>query len=227
VLLPTYSVPSDFSLQTVFIAIVASMLITTAAINYYERAYRKTLLFRKEIELKNGSLATMRAATSDDLGLLKKFINELVGEGALIAFDRRIKNENDLEVLQKDLEKANRGDSIFWVAEAGGKLIARVKAEKMPLIERNNVELSIYIAKEFRGMGLGKKMFEMLIERAKQEFEPKNIYLSVFSKNKPAIALYKSLGFKVIGKFPQWGHLGNEYLDEYYMIYAPKKEKKK
>ncbi|MFH1234726.1 MAG: GNAT family N-acetyltransferase [Candidatus Diapherotrites archaeon] len=226
VLLPTYAVPLDFSLPAVFIAIVASMLITTIAINYYERAYRKTLLFRKEIELKNGFKATIRAATSDDLGPLKKFINELVGEGALIGFDRRIKNENDLEVIQKELEKANRGDSIFWVAESEGKMIARVKAEKMPFSERNNVELSIYIAKDFRGAGLGKKMFEMLIEKAKQDLEPKNIYLSVFTKNKPAISLYKSLGFKVIGKFPQWGQLGNKYLDEYYMAYAPKKGKK-
>lgn len=221
VFLPNYTTPQGFDPTLIFIVILLSMVSTTAALNYYERKYRATLLFRKQIELKGGVKVTIRATTADDLQNLKRFINDLVAEGAMIAYDRRIRNENDMEVLHGDLEKANRGESIFWVAEINGRIVARAKAVRNSLRARNNVELSIYVAKEFRGIGLGRAMLSMIIIQAKEQFNPKNIFLSVFTKNRPAIKLYKSLGFKIVGKLPEWGQFGSEYLDEYYMVYSP------
>ncbi|MFH1199684.1 MAG: GNAT family N-acetyltransferase [Candidatus Micrarchaeota archaeon] len=220
--LPGYSAPSDFSAPVVFVAIFASMLVTSISMNYYEHTYRKTMLFSTEVALRDGRKAVVRAVTADDLGLLKNFINELVSEGAMIVYDRRIRNEGDMGVLEEDLAKANAGNSIYWVALVDGKMIGRIKAERKSLRERNNVELSIYLSKGYRGLGLGSAMLKMIIEKAKTQLDPKNIFLSVYSKNEPAIKLYRKLGFKLVGKFPKWGQFGNDYIDVYYMVYSPR-----
>jgi len=222
-LIPAFGAPPDFDISAVLIAVLLSMLASAAAAHTYEKAYRKTLLFRAEVALKNGKTAVVRAANFDDIPALKKFINELVAEGALIVFDRRLKNEGDFEVLRSDIEKSNRGESVFWIAELDGAVIARAKAQKMELRERDNVELSIYVAKNFRRLGLGKKMLKMIIGKAKEDLQPKNVFLSVYTKNAPAIKLYKTLGFEVAGKLPEWGRFGNEFFDEYFMVYKPKK----
>jgi len=221
VFLPGYSAPPDFSAPVIFIAIFASMLVTSLSMIYFEHAYRKTMLFSTEVILRDGRKAVVRAVTADDLGLLKNFINELVSEGAMIVYDRRIRNEGDMGVLEDDLAKANSGDSIYWVALVDGKMIGRVKAERKSLRERNNVELSIYLSKGFRGLGLGSAMLKMMIGQAYRLLAPKNIFLSVYSKNEPAIRLYRKLGFKLVGKFPKWGQFGSEYIDVYYMVYSP------
>ena len=219
--LPTYRTSGDFAIDSVFIAILFATLFTTGAVNYYERTYRKTLLFKKEIRLKDGTTAIIRAVTHDDFGKMRKFINELVSEGALIAFDKYLKTGDEISVMQNDLVKANRGESILWVAVRDGKMLARAKAEKMELRARKNVSVSIYVAKEARRLGLGKLMLEMLIDEAQKRFEPKNIYLSVIMDNKPAIRLYKKLGFKFAGKLPEWIQYENSYVDEYFMKYEP------
>ncbi|MCX6778563.1 MAG: cation:proton antiporter, partial [Candidatus Micrarchaeota archaeon] len=153
-LLPVYSPPAGFSLELVFMVIFISNIATAFAIRHYERSYRDTLLFRKELPLEDGRKVTIRAFTSDDFRGMRAFINELVVEGALIMFDRFLRPIDDPDVMQKSIEKANRGECVYWVGEFEGRIMARAKAEKMEFRGRGNVSLSLYVAKEFRGQGL-------------------------------------------------------------------------
>jgi len=86
--------------------------------------------------------------------------------------------------------------------------------------ERDNVSLSFYVAKEFRGWGLGTEMLRMLVAKAQSTFHPKNLYLTVYSANKKAMKLYGREGFVKIGSLPGWMKNGDKYLDRVYMAYT-------
>ena len=66
-------------------------------------------------------------------------------------------------------------------------------------------EFGIAIKKEFRGIGLGSFLMREIIQLAKTELKPKPkiIKLGVFANNKPAIALYKKMGFKQVAVLPR------------------------
>jgi ribosomal protein S18 acetylase RimI-like enzyme len=114
----------------------------------------------------------------------------------------------------------------MWVCEYENRVIARAVASRMERREKDNVSLSLYVAKEFRGVGLGTTLLRMLIAEAQKTFKPHNLYLEVFSNNENAIKIYKKEGFVKIGVLPGWNKYGNSYLDEIYMVYKPKKEGK-
>lgn len=63
---------------------------------------------------------------------------------------------------------------------------------KMPL-------LSIAVADKYQGLGLGRALMELLIEGAKLR-GMEGIELHVFKHNRRAIALYRKLGFEVVGE---------------------------
>ena len=56
----------------------------------------------------------------------------------------------------------------------------------------------IAVHKEHQRKGLGQFLLSNLIRRS-QSLQTKKIYLEVKDNNKPAIALYKSMGFKTVG----------------------------
>lgn len=58
-------------------------------------------------------------------------------------------------------------------------------------------ELSIAVAPEWRGRGVGRALLVALIERARQDGEP-GLSLSVSRRNPVARRLYESLGFRQV-----------------------------
>jgi L-phenylalanine/L-methionine N-acetyltransferase len=113
----------------------------------------------------------------------------------------------------------------MWVGEYGKRIVARAVAERMDRRERENISLSLYISKEFRGAGLGTVLLRMLIEEAQRLFKPHNLYLTVYSNNLNAIRMYEKEGFTKAGVLPGWMKHQNEYLDRIYMVYRPSEHK--
>ncbi len=58
--------------------------------------------------------------------------------------------------------------------------------------------LNICVSKEWRRQGIGRGLLQYLLERA-QRFATDRIFLEVRPSNKPALDLYDTLGFKVVG----------------------------
>ena len=54
------------------------------------------------------------------------------------------------------------------------------------------------ILPEYRGLGIGSRLLEKVIEKAK-EFGLEKIELHVYTSNKPAVALYRKFGFEEEG----------------------------
>jgi ribosomal protein S18 acetylase RimI-like enzyme len=89
----------------------------------------------------------------------------------------------------------NAGHSQF-VAEEGGRIVGWCDALPGTLTSgtAHVGHLGMGVLREFRGKGIGRRLAEATIDRAR-ELGLQKIELSVYSSNAPAIALYRELGF--------------------------------
>ena len=75
------------------------------------------------------------------------------------------------------------------------------------IIEDEGEILTFWVLPEFRQKGIGKFFLKFILER----FSHVSFVLDVAQDNEPALALYKSLGFQIVGKRPSYypsQHLG-------------------
>ena len=61
----------------------------------------------------------------------------------------------------------------------------------------------IAVLPEYRRLGLGKKLMEAMIDRAR-ELSLETMFLEVRESNIPAISLYESFGFSTVGRRPDY-----------------------
>lgn len=69
----------------------------------------------------------------------------------------------------------------------------------------NSLYIGMDIHPKFRGMGYAKSAYELFINKLKDEYEIKKIYLEVLNTNKRAINIYNKLGFTIIDLLPYSG----------------------
>ncbi len=101
--------------------------------------------------------------------------------------------------------------SCYFVAELDGKVVGGGGVQPLKECKRNICELQkVYLSKEARGHGIGKKIIEKCLEFAGYEGYD-YIYLETFPNMKVAQKLYQSLGFEYIDKpLGNTGHKTNE-----------------
>lgn len=92
----------------------------------------------------------------------------------------------------------------------GMAYLARGKFEK----NKHVASLGITILKGFRRMGIGTAMMNRLLKWAQKQKGVEKISLDVFSTNKPAINLYRKLGFETKGTRRRQYKIGDKYIDE-------------
>jgi len=73
-------------------------------------------------------------------------------------------------------------------------------------------EVSVYVAAEARGRGVGKRLLLSLIEQSEQA-GIWTLQASVFPENVPSIALHKSCGFREVGLRQKLGQRGGIWRD--------------
>jgi ribosomal protein S18 acetylase RimI-like enzyme len=86
--------------------------------------------------------------------------------------------------------------------ERGGKIVAEIHAYVPPLFVFRHVltELTVVVHPDFQGLGLGKRLFQLLLAAVKDErADILRVELFVRESNVAAIQLYKNLGFTVEG----------------------------
>lgn len=93
-------------------------------------------------------------------------------------------------------EVAAGGEFQGYVVEHGGRVVgfifARHAADEAEI-------LNLAVSPEQRGMGIGSRLIEHALDRAKDRGAVR-AYLEVRAANQPAIALYKRSGFAEIGR---------------------------
>lgn len=73
-------------------------------------------------------------------------------------------------------------------------------------------EISIYIHKDFRGQGIGNKLMEALINKAK-EIKIHTMISRVTGENKASERLHQKFSFKLIGTMVEVGFKFNKFID--------------
>jgi ribosomal protein S18 acetylase RimI-like enzyme len=82
---------------------------------------------------------------------------------------------------------------------------------------RHAGEFGITVVRECHGVGLGRRLMEMLIEWARRGGIVRKINLLVRTDNSRAIALYVSLGFEIEGRKRRDMMIDGEYHDAFFM----------
>ena len=73
-------------------------------------------------------------------------------------------------------------------------------------------DLSVYVERGWRGRGVGHRLLEHLIERARALGYHK-MMLSTFPFNASGVALYERMGFTRVGVFREMGQLDGRWID--------------
>lgn len=83
---------------------------------------------------------------------------------------------------------------------------------------RHRASVGIALFQAYTGMGIGRKMLELLCEIAKEK-GIEQLELEVVAYNDRAIALYKKIGFEKMGTFPHnMKYKDGTYADAYWMV---------
>ncbi|EWG11208.1 arsinothricin resistance N-acetyltransferase ArsN1 family A [Cytobacillus firmus] len=125
-----------------------------------------------------------------------------------------------LETEEKDLSymsvwfDQHRGRYCVLAAEKGGQVIgwASLNPYSSRCAYAGVADLSVYIAREFRGKGAGGKLLSALELKARENKFHK-LVLFTFPFNGLGQSLYKKMGFREVGIFQNQGVLDGEFVD--------------
>ncbi len=173
----------------------------------------------RRIRLKDGRIATVSfLSDKDSAAELRLFINSLIAEGTYIVHDRKYSLEEQKKWKRDSLKAMEKGDFYYMAARVDGKIAGATEARRGRFKERDNVSLGIAIAKPYRGIGLGEALLRLNTSMARKLMKPRNIWLCAFAPNKPALTLYKKVGFREFAIFPKWMLHKGEYVDDVCLI---------
>ena len=107
-----------------------------------------------------------------------------------------------------------------FVAEAQGGLVGRLSvARDVHPASRHVADLGLMVASSHRRQGIGRALLERTVEWARGNSVSK-LELHVFAHNRPAIALYESVGFVQEGYRRRHYRRDGKYLDAILMAFA-------
>lgn len=166
---------------------------------------------------------TIAPLSAKDLKHAKRFmnfINSLVEEDAKILMNKKKTLKEETEFVKDAVKKTKEGNKIFLVAKDDEKVVANTGFELEGYKKNHIAKLGIAIRQEYRGIGLGNYMLGAVMKLAKEKLKPtpKIFQLEVYANNKPAIGLYKKMGFKIVGKIPKQLQYKGKLITEYIMI---------
>lgn len=89
-------------------------------------------------------------------------------------------------------------NAFYWVVEDGETILGGCGLYPTKGLPDGCLELvKLYLSKELRGQGLGKKLMEMCTKKA-QSLGFKQLYLESMPELNSAVGLYEKLGYKVL-----------------------------
>ena len=178
------------------------------------------IFWDKAITLKDGRQCIIRSARIDDAPDLIRYLKIISSETPYLLREPEevtitLQQEKDFIYQNIKAEK-----ELLLVAIVDGKHIGNCAISAMGSFKRFSHRCSIGIAlyQEYCGLGIGRFMMETILEVAK-DCGYEQAELQVVTTNRPAIHLYKSLGFKIYGEHPHcMKYKDGTYADEFLMI---------
>jgi RimJ/RimL family protein N-acetyltransferase len=124
------------------------------------------------------------------------------------------------EILTRRLRRDPEAPDNFFLGAFDPSMIGMIgfhRETRLKTRHKGSI-LSMYVAPEARGKGIGRVLVEQTIAEARRQVGLEQIILFVVSTNQAACALYAGCGFVVYGVEPRALKLGDRYFDEDMMI---------
>ena len=178
----------------------------------------------KEIKLKDGRTALLRSPLPSDAAPMLESMKVTAAETDFLL---RTPEEVTLTVQAEERY-------LTWVAEdpntlmllcfVDGELTGNCNiSRRNKLKNRHRADIGIALEKRFWGLGIGTAMFVEMIAIG-QSWDLFQIELEVFEGNERGIALYRKMGFEIVGHVPNAIRLPDgTFRKEYRMIKVLKK----
>jgi RimJ/RimL family protein N-acetyltransferase len=107
----------------------------------------------------------------------------------------------DEAMAERIVEAALSANSLFLVAEVEGEIVGALTCAGGTLdANRHTTALGVYVAKAWRGVGIGGALMGLALEWARASGVVERIELEVFAGNTRAMHLYRKFGFVEEGR---------------------------
>ena len=141
----------------------------------------------------------IKKATIKDIDPVLEYLNRFLSL-RLEGISLRPNGMEREEALEKLPESADCANKLFLIAQSGKEIIACLTFSRHPKIEyQHSGGFGMTVLPEYWRMGIGKSLMCEMENWCKSNHLRK-IELGVWSNNKPALALYEKLGYKIEGR---------------------------
>ena len=148
-------------------------------------------------------MTAIRALQKEDQSKLAEFFKNLsaVSLRMMNRFGEDLDEEKSVEIAREQVEKDER-EELGFVAEAEGQITGYGFLRFFPgkPQKKTTCSLGVIVSDDFQGQGLGMKLMDAMIEKAKA-LGMKKIWLGTYTSNDKALGLYRKLGFQLEGVF--------------------------
>ena len=153
------------------------------------------MVWIQKIETPNGEVLIRLGESGDAHGCLRLFW-DVVSEEKYLA-TRMVEFSRDVEEQAQIIHYHSiQSNSCYFVAIHEQRVIGLASIFGGSLLRTRHVgQLEIYLAADFRGLGLGKILMDTVLLWAKRNRKIQKVSLSVFPDNTKAVSLYTKLGF--------------------------------
>ena len=173
---------------------------------------------KKNVRLKNGNIITIRTAEPKDTSGINTAMKSVIMEKVYTIYEideYRETNKSRLKQIKKYRKAIGK---IFIIVLFKNKVVGFVTFNNGDTRKTMHTGfLSIFLTKNYRGMGLGKEIMKILIKWGRDNKIIRKMSLAVFSSNKIAISLYKKIGFRIEGLCPKDLRINGRYYDSVLM----------
>lgn len=154
-------------------------------------------------------MITVREAAEGDVDAILSIYNEGI-EDRVATLDLERKSRADIEAWWRDRD----GRYCVLVAAVGDNVVGYAALNRHSPRRAHDAiaDLSVYVARRFRGQGAGRALLRELERRAIQGGFHK-IVLFALNGNEPGKALYRGAGFREIGVLEEHGRIDGELVD--------------
>ena len=134
----------------------------------------------------------IRRARTEDAAFLAEQMKAVANEGRWLATE----GDRPVEDLSERFRSAMAEGHILFALEADGDIVGAIGIHPTEVAGVHS--LGMFIRREFRGQGSGRRLVNEALDAAR-EASIRKIVLEVFPDNGPAVALYASSGFEIEG----------------------------
>ncbi|MCL1842589.1 MAG: GNAT family N-acetyltransferase [Defluviitaleaceae bacterium] len=160
-----------------------------------------------------GSQIYLSPINADDIDTYMKWMNETAAQ-SFGQYHLVVSSKNDLKWL---FEPPNDMQRYAMVLLDNDVLIGSISIHNIDHLNRNAF-LGIFIGEEeYRGKSYGAEAVLLILEYGFKTLNLNNIMLTVHADNYTAIACYEKVGFREVGRLPEWVFKDGQYIDKLYM----------